>query len=100
MVSNFSNKVPKLLSFRASRNHSRHKGNQVGISPMNNIIIMLVKSTNLARAFRVFIFESRHTINFTATVIVTVQNTLPKSLTGLTQTSIQVVIVRIILKKD
>ena len=62
----------------------------------------LISSKNLVRAFRMFIFrmfiiESGHTISFTATVIVTVQNTLSKSLT---QTSIQVVFVRSVLKND
>ena len=57
-----------------------------------------ITSTNLARAFHVFFFEGWPTSGFTATVILTVQKTLSKSLTGLTQASIQVIFVRIVLK--
>ena len=45
-----------------------------------------------------FLFECRHTISFAGTVIIAVQNTLPKGLTGLAQTCIQVIIVRLVLK--
>ena len=43
----------------------------------------MISSTNLTRAFGVFIFENRHTISFAADVIITIQNTLTESLTGL-----------------
>ena len=62
--------------------------------------MILISSKNLARAFQVFIFESRYTFSFTAAVIITIQNTLAKSHTVLTQTGIQVIIVRIVLKND
>ena len=47
-----------------------------------------------------FVFEGWHTISFTAVVILTVQNTLSKSLTGFTQTCIQVVIIWLVLKTN
>ena len=45
-----------------------------------------------------FTFEGRHTSRFAATVIITVQDTLAESFTGLIETSIQVIIIRVVLK--
>ena len=58
----------------------------------------MISFTNLARALGMFTFEGRHTSNFTVCIIITVQYTLAESFTVLNETSIQVIIIRVVLK--
>ena len=60
----------------------------------------MINFANLARALGMFTFEGRHTSSFAASIIIAIQNTLAESFASLIQTSIQVIIVGIVLKYD
>ena len=60
----------------------------------------MISFTNLAWAFRMFTFEGRHTSSFAASIIIAIQNTLTKSSASLVQTSIQIIIIRVVLKNE
>ena len=47
-----------------------------------------------------FVFEGRHASSFTASIIIAIQNTLAECFACLIQTSIQVIIIRVVLKYE
>ena len=60
----------------------------------------MISFTNLTRALGMFTFEGRHTSSFAASIINAIQNTLTQSSASLIQTSIQVNIIRVVLKYE
>ena len=56
--------------------------------------------TNLTRALGMFTFEGWHTSSFAGSIIIAIQNTFTKSFASLIQTSIQVIIIRVVLKYE
>ena len=61
---------------------------------------ILTSFTNLTRALGMFTFEGRHTCSFAASIIIAIQNTLAESFACLIQTSIQVIIIWVVLKYE
>ena len=58
----------------------------------------MLSFTYLTRALGMFTFEGRHTGSFAASIVIAIQNTFTKSFASLVQTSIQVIIIRVVLK--
>ena len=60
----------------------------------------MVSFTNLARALGMFTFEGRDTSSFAACIIIAIQYTLAESSACFIQTSIQVIVIRVVLKYE
>ena len=60
----------------------------------------MISFTNLTRALGMFSFECRHTSSFAASIIIAIQNTLAECFASLNQTSIQVIIIQVVLKYE